>query len=132
MLKQYKPTSPGVRQRIKVKAALSQREPEKKQVVSNFRHVGRSKSSGRITVRHKGGGHKKLYRIIDFKRDKFGIPAKVVSIEYDPNRNCFISLLASSSLPFAASRKSRASCSYPLAVASYPAALATSASAARS
>jgi len=93
MLKKYRPTSPGVRQRIKVKAALSKKEPEKKLVFFQFKRQGRSKSSGRITVRHKGGGHKKLYRIIDFKRDKFGIPAKVVSIEYDPNRNCFISLL---------------------------------------
>jgi large subunit ribosomal protein L2 len=93
MLKKNRPTSPGVRQRIKVKAALSKKEPEKKLVFFQFKRQGRSKSSGRITVRHKGGGHKKLYRIIDFKRDKFGVPAKVVSIEYDPNRNCFISLI---------------------------------------
>ncbi len=93
MLKQSKPTSPGTRQRIKVKAALSKKKPEKKLVLSHFYRQGRSKSSGRITVRHKGGGHKKLYRLIDFKRDKFNVPAKVVSIEYDPNRNCFISLL---------------------------------------
>ncbi len=93
MLKQYKPTSPGRRQVVKVKADLTKKEPEKKLVVSHFRAQGRSKSSGRITVRHKGGGHKKLYRLIDFKRDKFDIPAKIVSIEYDPNRNCFINLL---------------------------------------
>ena len=93
MLQQSKPTSPGTRQRLKVKAALTKIKPEKKLVFSHFRHVGRSKSSGRITVRHKGGGHKKLYRLVDFKRDKTDIPAKVISIEYDPNRNCFISLL---------------------------------------
>jgi large subunit ribosomal protein L2 len=93
MLKQYKPTSPGRRQVVKVRADLTKKEPEKKLVVFHFRRRGRSKSSGRITVRHKGGGHKKLYRLIDFKRDKFGIPAKVVSVEYDPNRNCFINLL---------------------------------------
>ena len=93
MLKQSNPTSPGTRQRLKVRVALTKIDPEKKLVFSHFRHVGRSKSSGRITVRHKGGGHKKLYRLVDFKRDKTGIPAKVVSVEYDPNRNCFISLL---------------------------------------
>lgn len=54
---------------------------------------GRSRSTGRITVWHKGGGHKKMYRVIDFKRNKFGIPAKVEAIEYDPNRNCDVALL---------------------------------------
>jgi large subunit ribosomal protein L2 len=93
MLKQYRPTSPGRRQVIKVKVDLSKKEPEKKLLVSRFRCQGRSKSSGRITMRHKGGGHKKLYRLIDFKRNKFGVPAKIVSLEYDPNRNCFINLL---------------------------------------
>lgn len=94
MLKKSKPTSPGVRQIIRVKADyLTKKEPEKKLVISHLRRQGRSKSSGRITVRHKGGGHKKLYRLIDFRRDKFDIPARVVSIEYDPNRNCFICLL---------------------------------------
>lgn len=94
MLKHYKPTSPGVRQLVRAKSAeLSKKRPEKSLVVSSFRHKGRSASTGRITVRHKGGGHKKLYRLIDFRRDKIDIPAKVVSIEYDPNRNCFVALL---------------------------------------
>ncbi len=94
MLKKYHPTSPGRRQLVKVRAEeLSKERPVKKLVVSRLRRFGRSKSSGRITVRHKGGGHKKLYRIIDFKREKLNVPAKVISIEYDPNRNCFISLL---------------------------------------
>ncbi len=93
MLKKSKPTSPGVRQLIRIKAALSKKRPEKKLVGWHFRSNGRGGAGGRITVRHKGGGHKRLYRQIDFKRDKFDIPAKVVSIEYDPNRNCFISLL---------------------------------------
>jgi large subunit ribosomal protein L2 len=93
MLKKYKPTSPGSRQLVRVKADLTKKRPEKNLVVSNFRQKGRSASSGRITTRHKGGGHKKLYRIIDFKREKINIPAKVISIEYDPNRNCFINLL---------------------------------------
>ncbi len=56
------------------------------------KRAGRSKS-GRITVRHQGGGHKQMYRLIDFKRNKFDIPAKVERIEYDPNRNCFVALL---------------------------------------
>ncbi len=75
------------------KTDLSRKRPEKKLVVSHFRRQGRSKSSGRITVRHKGGGHKKLYRLIDFKREKLNVPAKIVSLEYDPNRNCHICLL---------------------------------------
>lgn len=93
MLKQSKPTSPGIRQLIRTKTEFSAKKPEKKLVVSHFRRQGRSKSSGRITVRHKGGAHKKLYRLIDFKREKLGVPAIVVSVEYDPNRNCFICLL---------------------------------------
>ena len=94
MLKKHNQTSPGRREVISVKADyLTKKEPEKKLVVSHFRRQGRSKASGRITTRHKGGGHKKLYRIIDFLRDKFDVPARIVSIEYDPNRNCFISLL---------------------------------------
>ncbi|MEK7160640.1 MAG: 50S ribosomal protein L2 [Patescibacteria group bacterium] len=93
MLKHYRPTSSGMRQLVRVKSELTKKRPEKKLAFSNFSRQGRSKSSGRITTRHKGGGHKQLYRLIDFKRDKFEIPAKVVSIEYDPNRNCFISLL---------------------------------------
>lgn len=93
MLKKHHPTSPGIRQLIQVKADLSKKRPEKKLVGFSFRRKGRGGADGRITVRHKGGGHKKLYRQIDFKRDKFGIPAQVVSIEYDPNRNCFINLL---------------------------------------
>lgn len=93
MLKKLKPTSPGIRQLIRVKAQLSKNRPEKKLVGFHFRFKGRGGASGRITVRHKGGGHKKLYRQIDFKRNKFDISARVVSIEYDPNRNCFICLL---------------------------------------
>ena len=93
MLKKHKPTSPGIRQLIQVKAKLSKKRPEKKLAFFNFRRNGRGGACGRITVRHKGGGHKKLYRLIDSKRDKLNIPAKVVSIEYDPNRNCFINLL---------------------------------------
>ena len=95
MLKRYNPTSPGMRQmsRVKTRGILTAKEPEKSLVFHNFQQKRRSKSSGRITTRHKGGGHKKLYRIIDSKRDKFGVPAKVSTIEYDPYRNCFINLV---------------------------------------
>lgn len=92
MLKKYNPTSPGIRQRIKAKFDFTEEKPEKSLTVFKFRRQGRGKC-GRITTRHKGGGHKKMYRMIDFKCEKIGIPAKVASIEYDPNRNCFISLL---------------------------------------
>lgn len=68
-------------------------EPEWSLVVWHKRAKGRSPQQGKITCRGRGGGHKRLYRIIDFKRDKSGIPAKVVSIEYDPNRSARICLL---------------------------------------
>jgi len=94
-MKSYNPTSPGRRQlnRVETKGVLAVKEPEKSLLAPLVKRAGRSASSGRITVRHKGGGHKKLYRMIDFKRNKFDIPARVVAIEYDPNRNCFIALL---------------------------------------
>ncbi len=94
MLKNYRPTSPGRRQLIRTKnAQLAKNEPAKKLVVSRFRHQGRSGASGRITARHKGGGHKKLYRLIDFKQEKLNVPAKILTLEYDPFRNCFINLI---------------------------------------
>jgi len=93
-VKQYNPTSPGRRgMTTLVNPELSKKEPEKSLVVALKKNSGRN-SYGRITVRHRGGGHKIKYRIIDFKRDKDGIPAKVVSLEYDPNRTAFIALLA--------------------------------------
>lgn len=66
--------------------------PHKRLRVKIQKHAGRN-HSGKVTMRHQGGGHKQMYRNIDFKRDKFGIPAKVASIEYDPNRSAFIALL---------------------------------------
>jgi large subunit ribosomal protein L2 len=72
---------------------ITKLEPERRLVTRLKVHAGRN-SAGKITVRHRGGGHKRLYRVIDFKRDKFGIPARVVSIEYDPNRSARIALLA--------------------------------------
>src|SRR4030042_4648231 len=94
-MKNYNPTSPGKRQliRVETKGILTTKEPEKSLLAPHPKRAGRSMTTGRITTRHQGGGHKKLSRIVDFKRDKFNIPARFVSIEYDPNRTCFIALL---------------------------------------
>jgi large subunit ribosomal protein L2 len=92
-LKVYKPMTAGTRGRIDLlKTDLTCDKPEKRLVVGIKFHAGRD-SNGRIAVRHQGGGHKRKYRIIDFKRDKHGIPAMVKSIEYDPNRSANIALL---------------------------------------
>ena len=91
--KTYKPTSPGRRNLVTISnSELSKGGPEKK-LVTNLRKSGGRNNYGRITARHIGGGHKRKYRIIDFKRDKVNIPAKVASIEYDPNRSANIALL---------------------------------------
>jgi large subunit ribosomal protein L2 len=92
-LKKYKPTSPGKRSYVSiVNNELSKKRPEKG-LVSTISKTGGRNNNGRITARHKGGGHKRKYRIIDFKRDKVNIPAKVAAIEYDPNRSANIALL---------------------------------------
>lgn len=92
-IKVYKPTTPARRGMSTLTfEELSKVEPEKSLLVSLKKHSGRN-SYGRITVRHRGGGAKIKYRIIDFKRDKDNIPAKVSTIEYDPNRTAFIALL---------------------------------------
>jgi large subunit ribosomal protein L2 len=92
-LQQTKPTSPGRRFVVKVTTpGLHKGAPHAPLVVQIGRATGRN-SHGRITTRHKGGGHKRLYRIIDFRRDKDSIPAKVEHIEYDPNRSAHIALL---------------------------------------
>ncbi len=93
-IKVYKPTTPGRRNATGYTfEEITKDEPEKSLVVPLKKHAGRN-FQGRITVRHRGGGHKRLYRLIDFKRrDKEGIPAKVLSIEYDPNRTARIALL---------------------------------------
>jgi large subunit ribosomal protein L2 len=93
-IKTYNPTSPAMRFRTTLKnEELSKDRPPKKLTESKTRTSGRN-NKGRLTIRHRGGGHKKLYRIIDFRRDKKEIPAKVVSLEYDPNRTARIALLA--------------------------------------
>lgn len=93
-LKVYKPVTPGLRGKTVVnhKEVITKTEPEKS-LVEGLRKEGGRNNTGKITVRHRGGGNKRLYRIIDFRRDKDGIPAKVTSIEYDPNRSAYIALL---------------------------------------
>jgi large subunit ribosomal protein L2 len=93
-MKTFRPTSPSKRNQTSVsyRGVLTKSEPEKSLTKGFKRSVGRN-NQGRITVRHKGGGHKRLYRDIDFMYNKHDIPAKITSIEYDPNRNAFISLV---------------------------------------
>lgn len=71
---------------------LTKKEPEKKLLLSLKKNAGRS-SSGRITIRHRGGGVKRLYRILDFGQEKLGIPGKVIALEYDPNRTAYLALI---------------------------------------
>ncbi|MBU4556556.1 MAG: 50S ribosomal protein L2, partial [Actinobacteria bacterium] len=92
-LKKYKPTSPGRRfQSVSDFAEITCTTPEKS-LLEPLHKTGGRNNNGRITTRHKGGGHKRRYRLIDFKRNKDGIPAKVATIEYDPNRSARIALL---------------------------------------
>ncbi|MGD9798524.1 MAG: 50S ribosomal protein L2 [Acidimicrobiia bacterium] len=92
-LRKRKPTSPGRRfQTVSDFAEITATRPERSLVVPKPRTGGRN-ANGRKTARHRGGGHKQLYRIVDFKRNKDGVPATVATIEYDPNRNCRIALL---------------------------------------
>ena len=92
-LKQYKPTSPGQRQLVTVlRNDLHSGKPEKKLTKGLVKTGGRN-NTGRITSWHRGGGHKRKYRIIDFKRFNFNKEAKVERIEYDPNRSSFIALI---------------------------------------
>ena len=92
-IKKYKPTSNGRRNMTSLDfAEITTNKPEKSLLDSKKRKAGRN-NQGKITVRHHGGGHKKQYRIIDFKRLKDGIPGKVATIEYDPNRSANIALI---------------------------------------
>lgn len=92
-IKTHKPTSPGKRHQVSVKQSdISDKAPEKS-LLSPLKKTGGRNSYGRITARHKGGGHKRKYRLIDWKRNKTDVVAKVVAIEYDPNRSANIALL---------------------------------------
>jgi large subunit ribosomal protein L2 len=88
-----KPTSPGRRFRIQVKTEGLYKGDPYAPLVEKLVKTGGRNNSGRISVRHQGGGHKRRYRIIDFKRDKIGIPGKVERLEYDPNRTAHIALI---------------------------------------
>ena len=92
-IKRFKPYTPSRRfMTVSDFSEITKTEPEKSLTVGFVRGTGRN-NQGRITCRHKGGGHKRRYRIIDFKRNKIGVPAKVAAIEYDPNRSARIALL---------------------------------------
>ena len=92
-IKKFRPTSPALRQMtVLVSDEITCNQPEKSLLVSLKKNSGRN-AQGKITVRHRGGGNRRKYRIIDFKRNKDGIPAKVATIEYDPNRTANIALL---------------------------------------
>lgn len=93
-MKKYKPTTPSLRNTVMVtyRGVLTAKEPHKALTTGFKRGTGRN-SSGRITTRHKGGGHKRSFREVDFLMQKFDIPAKIETIEYDPNRSGFIALV---------------------------------------
>ena len=92
-IRKYKPTSPGRRHgSVLDYSEITCTTPEKS-LLRPLKKTGGRNNHGRITCRHRGGGHKRKYRVIDFKRNKDGVPAKVHSIQYDPNRTCFIALL---------------------------------------
>jgi len=92
-IKFYKPISAGRREMTGVDfSMLTKRKPEKRLTKGKKQTAARN-NQGRITTRHQGGGHKKLYRLVDFKQDKYNIPGRIASIEYDPNRTAFIALV---------------------------------------
>src|SRR5512136_457791 len=92
-IKYYKPTSPGRRGMSASTFEEITRDSPERSLVRELRRRGGRNVEGKVTVRHRGGGHKRLYRVIDFKRDKVDIPGRVTSIEYDPNRSARIALV---------------------------------------
>ena len=92
-IKQFKPYTPGRRQMsIQGREDITANKPERS-LTTELRKSGGRNNTGRITMRHIGGGHRRTYRIIDFRRDKIGVPGKVATVEYDPNRNARIALI---------------------------------------
>jgi large subunit ribosomal protein L2 len=92
-IRRYNPTSPGRRgMTVTIFEEITTTTPERS-LLRPLKKSGGRNNHGHISVRHRGGGHKRRYRLIDFKRDKFGVPGRVKTIEYDPNRNAFISLV---------------------------------------
>src|ERR687891_2060708 len=92
-IKTYRPTSKGMRFRTGLTFEEITKTTPEKGLHEPLKHSGGRNNTGRITADHRGGGHKRLYRVIDFKRDKKNVPAKVEAIEYDPNRSANIALL---------------------------------------
>ena len=92
-LKNYKPTTPGQRQLVTVDRSGLYRGKPVKRLTEGQSSAGGRNNNGRITVRFRGGGHKQAYRLVDFKRRKFDVPARVEHLEYDPNRTAFIALI---------------------------------------
>src|SRR5690606_2560272 len=91
-IRKYRPTSPGRRNASGASFdEITKKAPEKRLTVSKKQNSGRG--GGKISVRHRGGGHKRLIRIVDFKRDQIGVPGKVAAIEYDPNRSARLALI---------------------------------------
>ena len=93
VIKKVKPTSPGRRFQTYSSLEETTRKTSEKRLLRAIKKSGGRNAHGRITAKHRGGGHKRHYRLIDFKRDKIGIPARVAAIEYDPNRSARIALL---------------------------------------
>ena len=92
-IRSFRPYTPGTRTRVVSDfSEVTRRKPERSLVVAKHRRKGRN-NRGVITCRHRGGGHKRLYRIVDFRRNKHGVPAKVAAIHYDPHRNARLALL---------------------------------------
>jgi len=92
-IKIYNPTSPGRREMTGVDFSILTKIKPEKSLTKGKKRTSARNNRGRITTRHQGGGHKKLYRLVDFKQDKYNIPGRVASIEYDPNRTAFIALI---------------------------------------
>ena len=92
-LKKYKPITPSLRERLIVKRTELWKGKPFKKLVKGLTKTGGRNNQGRVTMFHIGGGHKRLYRIIDFKRNLFNISGKVIRVEYDPNRSCWIALI---------------------------------------
>jgi large subunit ribosomal protein L2 len=92
-IKKYKPTTPGLRMRVGDDFTQINKKKPNKKLTRSIKKSGGRNNAGRICVRRRGGGHKRRYRKIDFKRDKYDMSATVISIEYDPNRNAYIALL---------------------------------------
>jgi len=92
-IKVYNPTSPGRREMTGVDFSILTKVRPEKSLTKGKKRTSARNNRGRITTRHQGGGHKKLYRLVDFKQDKYNIPGRVASVEYDPNRTAFIALI---------------------------------------